>query len=142
MWFLRLAKSLHKLFQTQFLFGTKIKSTYKNLLCNAKILDLSVKRGCQRPIHGLGPRQKWIDLPLTFFELFIAGLFYWFSDILLLTLEYSKKKICPIFPFWQDVAHFDFGHGQKLKTLTFTVKHLSFVLSNDHVLFYEKIQNF
>ena len=71
MWFLRLAKSWHKLFRTQFLFGTKIKSTYKNVLRNTKILDLSVKRGSQHPIYVLGPRQKWVDLPPTFFELFI-----------------------------------------------------------------------
>ena len=71
MWFLRLAKSRHKLFRTQFLFGTKIKNTYKNILQNTKILDLSVKRGSQRPIPVLGPRQKWVDFPPTFFELFI-----------------------------------------------------------------------
>ena len=71
MWFLRLAKSRHKLFRTQFLFGTKIKNTYKNILQNTKILDLSVKRGSQRPYQVSGPRQKWVDLPPTFFELFI-----------------------------------------------------------------------
>ena len=71
MWFLRLAKAGHKLFWTQFLFGTKIKSTYKNVLQNTKILDLSVKRGSQCPIPVLGPRQKWVDFPPTFFALFI-----------------------------------------------------------------------
>ena len=71
MWFLRLAKSLHKLFRTQFLFSTKIKSTFKNILQNTKILDLSVKRGSQHPYQVLGPRQKWVDFPPTFFELFI-----------------------------------------------------------------------
>ena len=51
--------------------GTKIKSTYKNVLRNTKILDLSVKQGSQCPILVLAPRQKWVDLPPTFFELFI-----------------------------------------------------------------------
>ena len=76
MWFLRLAKLLHKLFWTQFLFGSKIKSTYKNALENTEILDMSVKRGSQRPIKLLGPRQKWVDLPPTFFELFINFLIH------------------------------------------------------------------
>ena len=71
MWFLRQAKSLHKLFKTQFLLGTKIKSTYSNMLQNTKILDLSAKWGSQRPIQVLAPRQKWVDFPPTFFEFFI-----------------------------------------------------------------------
>ena len=71
MWFVRLAKSRHKFFQTQFLFGIKIKNTDKNILQNTKILDLSVKRGSQNPILVLGSRQKWANLPQTFFELFI-----------------------------------------------------------------------
>ena len=71
MWFLRLAKSLHKLFWTQFLFGTKIKSIYKSVLQNTKIMDLSVKRGSQRPTHVLCPSQKWVNFPPTFFELFV-----------------------------------------------------------------------
>ena len=71
MWFLRLAKSRHKLFRTQFLFGTKIKSACKNILPSTKILDLSVKRGSQRTFQVSGQRQKWVDLPPTFFELFI-----------------------------------------------------------------------
>ena len=41
MWFLRLAK----LFQTQFLFNTKIKTTNENILPNILILDLSEKQG-------------------------------------------------------------------------------------------------
>ena len=71
MWFLRPAKSRHKLFRAQFLFGTKIKTTYQNTLPNTWILDLSVKRGSQRPVSVLGPRQKRVDLPPTFFQLFI-----------------------------------------------------------------------
>ena len=69
MWFLRLAKSRYELFRAQFLLGTKIKSTYKNVLQNTNILDLSVKLGSQCPIHALGPRQKWANLPPTFLEL-------------------------------------------------------------------------
>ena len=86
MWFLRLAKSLHKLFRTQFLFGTKIKSTYINILQNTKILDLSEKRGSQRPIPDLGPRQKWVNFPPTFFELFIN-----FLLVCHLLLDIQKK---------------------------------------------------
>ena len=158
MWFPRLAKSLHKFFQTQFLFGTKIKSTYKNVLGNTKILDLSVKRESQRPIPVLGPRQKWVDFPPTFFELFINFLvvtfslsdhvkifsifdviqlskakmsrfapnifltFYQFSGSFSLIFEYSKKICGGIFPFRQDMAHFDFERGQKSKILKFFIK--------------------
>ena len=71
MWFLRLAKSIHKLFWTQFLFDTIIKSTYENVRQNTKPLNLNVKWGSQRPILILAPRQKWVDLPPTIFELFI-----------------------------------------------------------------------
>ena len=58
MWFLRLAKSRRKLFWTQFLFGTEIKSTFKNVLPNTWILDLSVKWRSQQPISVLSPRQN------------------------------------------------------------------------------------
>ena len=68
MWFPRLAKLQDKLFWTQFLFGTKIKSTYKKVLPNTRILDLSVKEGSQHPILVLGPTQKWFNLPPLFFE--------------------------------------------------------------------------
>ena len=101
MWFLRLAKSRHKLFRTQFLFGTKIKSTYKSILWNTKILDLSVKRGSQRPFQVSGPRQKWVDLPPTFFELFINFL------VVCHLLLNIQKKLWRLFsvlarygPFW------------------------------------------
>ena len=101
MWFLRLAKSLHKLFRTQFLFGTKIKSTYKNVLRNTKILDLSVKRGSQHPIYVLGPRQKWVNLPPTFFELFINFLVVWH---LLLNIQKNLSSPFSVLarygPFW------------------------------------------
>ena len=65
MWFLRLAKSLHKLFRTQFLFGTKIKSTYENILQNTKILDLSVKRGFLVVCHLLLNFQKNLWRPFS-----------------------------------------------------------------------------
>ena len=83
MWFLRLAKSRHKLFQVQFLFSTKTKSTYGNVLPNTWILDLSVKRGSQQPFQVLTPRQKWVNLPPTFYEFFIDFLvdFYLLCNI-------------------------------------------------------------
>ena len=40
------------------------------------------------------------------------------------------------------MAHFDFGHGQKMKILKFFIRHKSFVLLNDHFVFYENLQNF
>ena len=101
MWFLKPAKSRHKLFRTQFLFDTKIKSTYKTVLRNTKILDLRVKQGSQRPILVLGPRQKCVDLPPTFFELFINFLVVWH-----LLLNIQKKMSSPFSvlarygPFW------------------------------------------
>ena len=119
MWFLRLAKSLHKLFRTQFLFGTKIKSTYKNVLRNTKILDLSVKRGSQRPIYVLGPRQKWVDLPPTFFKLFINFLVV--CHILLniqKNLKYCFSILARYGPFslwkWSKIKKFHFYHKTKI----------------------------
>ena len=118
MWFLRLAKSRHKLFRTQFLFGTKIKSTYENLLRNTKILDLSEKRGSQRPIPDLGPRQKWVNFPPTFFELFIN-----FLLVCHLLLDIQKKLSCRFFvsakygPFWlgtwSKIENFEIFHKTK-----------------------------
>ena len=96
-----MAKSRHKLFRTQFLFDTKIKSTYKNVLRNTKNLDLSVKRGSQRPILVLAPRQKWVDFPPTFFELSINILVVYY---LLLNIQKNLLSRFSIFarygPFW------------------------------------------
>ena len=47
-----------KHFWAQFRFGTKIKTTYPDVLPNTRILDLSVKPGSQRPVQVFGPRQK------------------------------------------------------------------------------------
>ena len=93
MWFLRLAKSRHKLFRTQFLFGTKIKSTYKSILWNTKILDLSVKRGSQRPFQVPSKAKMSRFAPNIFWTL------YQFSGSLSLTIEYSKKIVVPFFRF-------------------------------------------
>ena len=116
MWFLRPAESRHKLFRAQFLFGTKIKTTYQNVLPNTWILDLSVKRGSQQPIQVLGPRQKWVNFPPTFFQLFINFL----VDFHLL---YNISKIWnPLFPFRQIITDLDFWHGHKSKILTKNIK--------------------
>ena len=116
MWFLRLAKSRHKLFRVQFLFGTKTKSTYGNVLPNTWILDLSVKQGSQQSFQVLTPRQKWVNLPPTFYEFFIDFLvdFYLLCNI--------KKIWKARFPFWQIITDFDFWHGHKSKILTFLYK--------------------
>ena len=39
---------------------------------------------------------------------------YQFSGSLSITIEYQKKML-PLFSFRQDMAHFNFGHGKKLK---------------------------
>ena len=113
-----MAKSRHKLFWTQFLFGTKIKTSYKNILQNMKILDLSVKRGSQHPIHVLGPRQKWVDFPPTFFEVFIN-----FLVVCHLLLNIQKKLLWRFSvlarygPFWlwtwSKIENFEIFHKTK-----------------------------
>ena len=55
----------------------------------------------------LAPRQKQVNVPPTFFELsieFLVG-FYLLSNIL--------KIWIALFPFRQDMAIFQFQHGQK-----------------------------
>ena len=52
---------------THFLFLTNIKTTYKIVLQNTKIFDLSQKRGSRQLISVLGPRQKSHNLPPTFY---------------------------------------------------------------------------
>ena len=118
MWFLRLAKSLHKLFRTQFLFATKIKSSYKNVLQNTKILDLSAKWGSQRPIQVLAPRQKWVDFPPTFFELSINFLVV--CHILMHiqnNLLYRFSILARYGPFWlwtwSKIENFEIFHKTK-----------------------------
>ena len=101
MWFLRLAKLLHSHFQTRFLFGTKMKSTYENILQNTKTLDLSAKQGSQCPIQVLGLRQKWVNLPPTFFEFFINFPILWH---LLLNIQKNLSSPFSVLarygPFW------------------------------------------
>ena len=118
MWFLRLTKSLHKLFWTQFLFGTKIKSTYEIVLRNTQILDLSVKRGSQCQIQVLALRQKWVDLPPTFFERFINFLVVCH---LLLNIQkrilYRFSILVRYGPFllwtWSKIENFEIFHKTK-----------------------------
>ena len=131
MWFLRLAKSLHKLFPTQFLFGTKIKSTYEDILQNTKILDLSVKRGSQAWIQVLAPRQKWVDLPPKFFELSIDFLVV--CHILMniqKNLLYRFSILARYGPFllwtWSKIENFEIFHKMKYVYLIKT-NYLSFI---------------
>ena len=120
MWFLKLAKSLHKLFWTQFLFGTKIKSIYRNMLQNTKILDLGVKRGCQPQIQDLAPRQKWVDLPPTFFELFIN-----FLVVCYLLLDIQKNLLYR-FSILARYGPFSHWAWSKIQNFQFTIIHESF----------------
>ena len=66
-----MAKSRQKLSWTQFQFGAKIKTFRENVLQNTWIFNLSAKQGSRCPFPVLGPRQKWVNFPPTFFELFI-----------------------------------------------------------------------
>ena len=118
MWFLRLAKSQQKLFGTLFLFGTKIKSTYKKVLPNTRILDLSVKQEFQHPIQVLGPTQKWDDFPPTFYEQF---------NYFLVVCHFFKtyKKLEGILMFRKNMAHFVFKNV-KNEEVWLILKHESF----------------
>ena len=96
MWFLRLAKSLHKLFQTQFLYATKIKSTFENVVQNTKILDLSAKRWTQQLDQVFSLKYRDFDqLDKTLYS--PSGLrdknsFYCGSLVHRLVLFHKKKK--------------------------------------------------
>ena len=120
MWFLRLAKSRHKLFRTQFLFNANIKSTYKKLLRNTKILDLSVKRGSQGPISVLGPRQKWVDFPPTFFKLFINFL------VVCHLLLNIQKNLASRFSVSARYAPFQLGAWSKIEN--FEIFHKTWII--------------
>ena len=102
-----------KHFWTQFLFCTKIKSTYKIVLQNTKFLDLSVKQGSQCQILLLAPRQKWVDFPPTFFELFINYLVVWYlllnnQKILLYGFSVSAKYGPFSLWTWSKIQNFHF----------------------------------
>ena len=118
MWFLRLAKLRHKIFWTQFLFGTRIKTTYKIVLPNIRILDLCAKRRSKWPISVLGLRQKIDQIAPPPPHLFST---LYQNSSLSCTLQYIKiwKHL---FLLWQDMAHFDLLHGQKWKISTFPIK--------------------
>ena len=137
MWFLRLAKSLHKIFWTQYLFGTKIKSTYENMLQNTKNLDLSVKRGSQGPISVLGPRQKWVDFPPTFFELFINFL------VVCHLLLNIQKKILYRFSVLARYGPFWLGTWSKIKNFEIfhKIKNYYLIKTNDSC-FMKKVKFF
>ena len=77
-----MAKSWHKLFWAQFLFGTNVKTSYENVIKNTWIFDLSAKRSFQ----VLGPKQKWFDFPLNIFSIF-----YQFSGSFPCTIQHLKK---------------------------------------------------
>ena len=137
MWFLRLVKSRYELFRAQFLLGTKIKSTYKNVLQNTNILDLSEKRGSQRPIPVLGPRQKWVDFPPTFFELFINFLVV--CHLLMniqKTFLYRFSVLARYGPFWlgtwSKIKNFEIFH--KIKN--------NYLIKTNHSCFLKKFKIF
>ena len=58
-------------FLGQFLFVCLIKSTYEVDVPGTKSWDLTAKTVPWQAILDLGQRQKWVDLPITFFQLFI-----------------------------------------------------------------------
>ena len=104
-----------------YLFVCIIKSTYHVDVHVTKTWDLRAKTVPWQAILDLGPRQKWVDLPDTFFQLFMSFL----VDFHIL---YNILKIWNThFPFRQNMANFHFQHGQKIKILTHTIKQQSFI---------------
>ena len=93
MWFPRLDKSMHRLFQTQFLFCTKIKYTYKNVLGNTKSFDLSVKNGLCVWFNF------WSKAKMSWFAPNIFLTLYQFSGSISLTIKCSKKIVMVFFHF-------------------------------------------
>ena len=103
-------------FLGQYLFVCIIKSTHQVDVPGNKTWDLRAKTVQWQAILDLGPRQKWVDLPDTFFQLFMSFL----VDFHIL---YNILKIWNThFPFRQNMANFHFQHGQKIRILTFTIK--------------------
>ena len=105
----------------QYLFVCIIKSTHQVDVPGNKTWDLRAKTVQWQAILDLGPRQKWVDLPDTFFQLFMSFLvdFHILHNILKIWNTH--------FPFRQNMANFHFQHGQKIKILTHTIKQQSFI---------------
>ena len=115
MWFLRLAISWHKLFQAQFWFGTKVKTSHKTILQRTWSFDLTEKRGSQQSILVFGPSQKWFKFPPTFFKVFINFLVV--CHLLLNIQKYllSRFSVSVRYdPFWlwtwSKIKNFEFFH--------------------------------
>ena len=108
-------------FLTQYQIIYNMKSTYRINVPGTKIWNLGANTVPWGVLEILAPRQKQVNVPPTFFELsieFLVG-FYLLSNIL--------KIWIALFPFWQDMAIFQFQHGQKWKILTFFIKPEMFI---------------
>ena len=106
-------------FLTQYQIVYNMKSTYRINVPGTKIWNLGDNKVSWGAIEVLVPKQKQVNVPPTFFELsieFLVG-FYLLFNIL--------KIWIALFPFWQDMAIFQFQHGQKWKILTFFIKQKS-----------------
>ena len=108
-------------FLTQYQIVYNMKSTYRINVPVTKIWNLGADTVPWGVLEILAPRQKQVNVPPTFFKLsieFLVG-FYLLFNIL--------KIWIALFPFRQDMAIFQFQHGQKWKILTFFIKPEMFI---------------
>ena len=120
----------------QYLFVCIIKSTHQLDVPGTKTWDLEANIVPWVAVLVLGRRQKWVNLPITFFQLFMSFL----VDFYIL---YNIWKIWnTFFPFRQIITNFHFHLGQKWKILTLTIKQKSFIFINVQITFYPLSQNF
>ena len=103
-------------FLTQYQIIYNMKSTYWINVPGTKIWNFGANTVPWGVLEILAPRQKQVNVPPTFFSFSIEFLigFYLLSNIL--------KIWIALFPFRQDMAIFQFQHGQKWKILTFFIK--------------------
>ena len=108
-------------FLTQYQIIYNMKSTYRINVPGTKIWNFGANTVPWGVLEILAPRQKQVNVPPTFFKLsieFLVG-FYLLFNIL--------KIWIALFPFRQDMAIFQFQHGQKWKILTFFIKPEMFI---------------
>ena len=105
-------------FGGQYLFVCIIKSTYQVDMYVTKTWDLRAKTVLRQVILYLGPRQKWVDLPPTFFELFInflvvCHLLLNIQKKLLSRFSVSAKYGLFLLWTWSKIENFEIFHKTK-----------------------------
>ena len=123
-------------FLAQYMFLCNIKTTYQVDMHSTKNLDAGANTVPWGAIQVLGPRQKWVDVPITFFQLSIDYLvvFYLLSNIL---QGWWYLVVLGRFKFRFKLSH---AKTQKKKILYSTLCNFAEKRQSENLTFFSKSQ--